>query len=330
MEDLLIKSILHYFNGPLKQCMNYPQTFTIECFPGEFTITSNEPTSLISLLGPNEIETQFKTTLEPILLSSIQNKCPEIQFISISTKGLDVVKIKYGIGINSVDLLVFSRIISYLSLKDLHSVSMLSNEYAKYFTDNNLWIELFKKNYGDIPKYIDKNCNYKKLYGGCLIYKENRDKLIPFTSRIFIKLINYPDSFKYIIREFDDSSVINRHNLLQFIINMFDINNLEEKHFIIIKLIINHDSYKIFGNELLYYLIFRSPSIHRELRKNINMKLFDLFLNKATAELLDDKDNTRIVELTRIRLQLSTYNSKHMLLLLLTNVINNHLTTKNQ
>jgi len=202
----------------LKNVLKYTDIFTISVDINNKTISLRSNLKNSELSKMLNIDHKLLNKINTQLLSAfIKNNS---NFGDINTLLYsDGIIIKWDYNFNSIkDIGPLFEIAKNLDYKSLDGLCKTNKQLSSLCKDNNFWINLFNYKFREIPNYIPRNTNYKKLYMDIVQYLEIIIEYLE--NEIMINKFKYLEKDPFIKNPFSDTSDALRSKILDIINNM--------------------------------------------------------------------------------------------------------------
>lgn len=263
MENKVKIAFNNYFNSILKNSLKYPETFNINLNLNnrEIIITSDVDSQLIQSLKNND---KLLNDLSNNLLIAFQQINSDINLVRIGLINEKKFIIKYQVtfeALSQVD--VMANIAENLTLLELNNLCEHDPKFRRTCESQQFWINLIVTRFGEIPKKINKNVNWKLLYRDVVEYIEYQEENIsPFS--VYADMINCIDlnnkSQKYVYLHKHIIERINHYNLITQLYdeletrpypNIMQLNKFDAIFLLEKKLLTFIDAYSLLRNKFL-------------------------------------------------------------------------------
>ena len=193
MNSLIRNSFDKYFNNILRTSLGYSETFTISINGNRISLYSDKPSELIRTLWTSE---STLNKIKDTLLLAFQRNNPDISEININLISNREMEIIYNFSISSItELGLSANVLKEFSLDELSKWCALNKQLSDQCKSQMFWVQLFNARFGELPKWLPQNINYRKFYIDILKYLES----IPVTE----ELINIIEEYQQYLIEND-------------------------------------------------------------------------------------------------------------------------------
>ena len=171
MNSLIRNSFDSYFNNILKDALQYSETFTISINENRILLRASRPSELIRTLWTSG---STLNKIKDTLLLAFQRNNPDISNVNINLISNREIEITYNFSVASItELGLSANVLKNLSSEELLKWCNINKQFADQCNLSMFWVQLFNARFGELPKWLPENINYRKFYIDILKYVES-------------------------------------------------------------------------------------------------------------------------------------------------------------